>query len=214
MNELQTKLLTDTWVFATWDEYLQAIANPDYEKAKCYYYHGHLRIEMSPVGPNHALDNGIIYFAVTLYCTLRGIPLRGLINCSYREPSLRECQPDISYYIGEQAPSAPTGTSVVNLGSNTPPPNLAIEVASTSLDEDLGRKRLLYEAMQIAEYWVVDVERAQIVAFAIADGGSRRITQSQCLPGLEIGLLEEALQRSRQMDDTQVGAWLLSQIQN
>jgi hypothetical protein len=49
---------------------------------------------------------------------------------------------------------------------------------------------------------------------AIADGGSKRITQSQVLPELDISLLEEALRRSRQMDNTQVGAWLLAQIQN
>jgi Uma2 family endonuclease len=214
MNALQTKLPTDTWTIATWDEYIQATSNPAYKKAKCYYYNGQLRIEMSAVGPDHALDNGIIYFVVNLYCTIARIPIRGLINCSYREPGLRECQPDISYYIGERAALAPTGTSVVHLDSNTLPPDLAIEIASTSLDEDLGRKRLLYEVMQIREYWVVNVQQAQIIAFAIVDGGSRRITQSECLPGLEISLLEEALQRSRQMDDTQVGAWLLTQIQS
>jgi mannose/fructose-specific phosphotransferase system component IIA len=57
-------------------------------------------------------------------------------------------------------------------------------------------------------------QNAQIIAFTIADAGSKRTTQSQVLPGLNISLLEEALQRSRQMDNTQVGAWLLAQIQN
>ena len=49
---------------------------------------------------------------------------------------------------------------------------------------------------------------------AISDGGSKRIYQSQVLPELEIALLEETLQRSRQMDNTQVGAWLLAHLQN
>lgn len=66
----------------------------------------------------------------------------------------------------------------------------------------------------MSEYWVVDVQNAQTIAFAIADGSSKRINQSQVLPGLEMALLEEALRRSRQMDNTQVGAWLLAQIQN
>jgi Uma2 family endonuclease len=126
---------------------------------------------------------------------------------------VQECQPDVSYYIGEKAKLAPTGTSVVDL-NNTPAPDLAIEVASTSIADDLGRKRLLYEEIEVDEYWVVDVQKAQIVAFSIADGGSRRINQSQVLPGLEITLLQEALGRSRQMDNTQVGAWLLEQMQN
>lgn len=53
MSELKTKLVTDTWVVATWDEYIQAIENPAYEKAKGYYYDGRMRIEMSPVGNDY-----------------------------------------------------------------------------------------------------------------------------------------------------------------
>jgi len=34
MSESYTKILTNTWVLATWDEYLQAIEGPIYEKAK------------------------------------------------------------------------------------------------------------------------------------------------------------------------------------
>lgn len=52
MNELQTKLSTDTWVVASWDEYIQVIELA-YEKAKGYYYNGQLRIEMSPVRSDH-----------------------------------------------------------------------------------------------------------------------------------------------------------------
>ncbi len=115
MNELQTKPPTDSWVTATWDEYIQAIAAPAYEKAKGYYYEGKLRIEMPPVGFDHASDHGIIFFAVNLFCTLKGIPIKGLINCSYRKVGVRECQPDVSYYIGERAKLAIAGTSVVDL---------------------------------------------------------------------------------------------------
>jgi hypothetical protein len=42
MSELQTILPTDTWVDCTWDEYIEAIDNPAYEKAKCYYYNEQL----------------------------------------------------------------------------------------------------------------------------------------------------------------------------
>jgi len=213
MNKLQTKLPTDTWIVATWNDYIKIIADPAYEKTKGYYYDGQLRIEMPPVGPDHASDNTIILFVVNLFCTIKGIPLKGLINCSYRKASVRECQPDVSYYIGERAKLAITGTSVVDLNSY-PPPDLVIEVANTSLADDIGKKRLLYEDLGVSEYWVVDVQKVQIIAFAIADGGSKRINQSQILPGLEMTLLEEALRRSRQTDNTQVGAWLLAQIQD
>lgn len=213
MNELQIKLPTDTWVVSTWDKFIEAIDNPRLEKTKGYYYDGQLRIEMPPVGFDHASDNTIILFAVNLFCTLKGISLRGLITCSYRKVGVRECQPDVSYYIGERAKLALTGTSAIDLNSY-PAPDLVIEVANTSLSDDIGKKRLLYEAMEVSEYWVVDVQNAQIIAFTIADGGSKRITQSQVLPGLDMALLEETLRRSRQMDNTQVGAWLIAQIQH
>jgi len=60
----------------------------------------------------------------------------------------------------------------------------------------------------------VDVQGEQVIAFAVANGGSRRMQESQVLPGLKISLLEEALQRSRQTDQSQVVAWLLAQFQD
>ncbi len=213
MSELRTKLPADTWVAATWDEYMQEIEDPACEKAKCYYHNGQLRIEMSPVGPNHSRDNGILVILVNLFGIAKGIPLNLLINCSYRQTGVREGQPDASYYIGERAQLAPQGSSVVDLDRNQPP-DLAVEIADTSLADDLGEKRILYEDLGVAEYWVVDVKKARITAFQIlASGGSQRIRESNVLPGLAISLLEEGLQRSRQMDNSSVGAWFLAQVQ-
>jgi Uma2 family endonuclease len=210
---ITTKLPTDTWVVASWDEFIQTSENPAYKKAKCYYHNGQMRIETMGVGPNHASDNNVVTFAITLFCTIKAVALKGLINCSYQKTGVREAQPDISYYVGERSQLAPTGSAIVNL-DNVPPPDLAIEIADTSLADDLGQKRLLYEELEVAEYWVVDVQNAQIIAFAIiANNGSRRITRSEILPGLPISLLEEALQRSREENQAQVGAWLLAQYQ-
>lgn len=212
MSKLQTKLPTDTWVTASWDEYIQTIEDPVYTKAKGYYYNGQMRIEAMGVGPDHASDNNIIAFAVTLFCTLNRIPLKGLINCSYRKTGVRECQPDISYYIGDRVKLAPQGSSIVDLDALAAP-DLAIEIADTSLNDDLGKKRLLYEDMEIPEYWVVDVENTRIVAFQIVKNGSRRITESQVLPGFAIAVLREALEMSRTMDQAEVGGWLMGQFQ-
>jgi hypothetical protein len=137
--------------------------------------------------------------------------LNGLINCSFNQPGVQGCQPDIAYYLGENAANAPSGSTVVNLEAK-PAPDLAVEIADTSILDDLGKKRLLYESLAVAEYWVVDVQQAQILAFAIAARGSRRITESGVLPGLAIGLLEDALRRSRTVDQTAVGQWLMQQF--
>jgi Uma2 family endonuclease len=89
-----------------------------------------------------------------------------------------------------------------------------IEIANSSLKDDLGMKRLLYENLGVEEYWIVDVQTTKIIAFAIADGGSKRIYQSVVLPSLEIHLLENALQKTRQENHSKVGAWLLQIFQN
>ncbi|BAY08910.1 Uma2 family endonuclease [Calothrix sp. NIES-2098] len=212
MTNLQTKIQTDTWVAATWDEYIQLIENPAYEKAKGYYYNRKMRIEMPPVSSDHARDHTIVILAASNYAAIKGIPMNGNDNCTYRKTGFNDAQPDVSYYIGENADVIPWGTSIINL-DNYPPPNLVIEVANTSLADDKGEKHLLYEELGVDEYWIIDVQNVQVIAFAVANGGSRKITQSQVLPGLQISLLEEAFRRSRQMNQSQVIAWLLSQFQ-
>lgn len=213
MSIIETKLPTDTWIIATWEEFLQMAEDPTYEKAKCYYHERRMRIETMSVGPDHSRDNAIILFAINLFCTIKGISFNSLDNCSYRIKGVRECQPDLSYYIGERAGLTPKGSIVANL-EITPPPDLAIEIADSTLADDIGQKRLLYEEVRVAEYWVVDVQKAQIIAFEIiGDNGSKRISTSQALPGLTISILEEALRRSRTEDQAQVGGWLLGQFQ-
>jgi Uma2 family endonuclease len=212
MNTIQTKPPLDTWISATWEEYITAAENVELEKTKSYYHDGEFRIEMTPVGPDHAYDNGIIVILINLFSIKKNLPTKLLLNCSYRKTGIRECQPDISYYIGQNVQLAPQGSSVVDIDNNSPP-DLVIEIANTSVTDDLGEKRLLYEEIGIKEYWVVNVSKAQIIAFQMLnDRGSQRINQSQILPELDISLIETALKRSRQQDNTQVASWFISQI--
>jgi Uma2 family endonuclease len=210
MSQLQSKILTDTWVKATWDDYLDAAKT--LETAKGYYYNGHYRLEMTPIGFDHGCDHTIIMLAIHLYSLARKIDFQGINTCSYRKIGYREVQPDASYYIGATANIIPSGTSIVDL-DRYPAPDLVIEVSKSTLGDDLGNKRLLYEELGVSEYWVVDVQNAQVIAFKIIYQGSQRIHTSQILPGLEINLLNEALQRSRQSNHSQVGQWLLQVFQ-
>lgn len=212
MSETQTQLPTDIWICASWQEYEQAIANLLNEKAKSYYYKGHMRLEMAPVSFDHGQDHVVIIFAVTLFAALKGILATGLDTTTFRKTGVQDCQPDVAYYLRERAQTIPAGTGIVNL-DRYPRPDLVIEIAKTSLLDDLGTKRSLYEELGVVEYWVVDVQNAEIIAYAIADQGSKRIQESQVLPGLAMSILEEALRRSREMNQSQVGAWLLSQFQ-
>jgi Uma2 family endonuclease len=212
MSHVQATLRTDTWVVASWDEYLRTIEDSTDETAKGYYYQGHMRVEMLPVGHDHAEDDGTISLAVNLFGIAKAIPLKILPNCSYRKAGVGECQPDVSYYIGDRAQLIPRGTSVIDL-HRFPAPDLVIEVVVTTLLDDIGAKRSLYEELGVREYWVVDVPQARLIAYAMTEQGSHRIQVSQVLPGLTIAILEAALQRSRITDQSQVGAWLLTQFQ-
>ena len=212
MTNLQIKPRTDSWVLATWDEYINQLNNPIYQQAKGYYYKGHMRIEMSPVSFDHGQDHVIIIFAVNLFIALKQIPATGLDTTTFRKIGVRECQPDVAYYFGKNAKAIPSGTGIVNL-DQYPAPNLVIEIARSSLLDDLGTKRSLYEELGVNVYWVVDVQKAQLLAYSMTNQGSQRIQVSQVLSGLEVVVLEEALQRSRQTNQAEVGAWLLSRFQ-
>ena len=67
--------------------------------------------------------------------------------------------------------------------------------------------------MGVSEYWIVDVQNTLIYAFEIIDRGSRRIDNSLVLPNLSIATIAEALNRSKETDQAQVGQWLMSQFQ-
>ena len=212
MTQLQERLTTNTWLKADWDTYTTTVESPEHEKHQCYYYNGYMRLEDMPTGADHASDNGLVYLAITLFCMVKGIPIQGLIGCSYRKVEVRECQPDISFYIGDRANLAPKGKSVVNLDEQAIP-NLVVEISNTTINDDLGAKRFLYEEMSVSEYWIVDVQNTLIYAFEIIDRGSRRIDTSIVLPELSIATITEALTRSKEQDQAQVGQWLMSQFQ-
>jgi Uma2 family endonuclease len=218
MSQLQTQLQTDTWIAMPWQQYLEVIEDPIYQKSKSYYYRGNLRIEMLPVSFDHGKDHLIIAAAVTVFAALNKIRANGLDTTSLRKKTgMRECQPDISYYLEDKAQAIPAGTGIVNL-DQYPPPDLVIEIAKSSLLDDLGTKRSLYEELGVKEYWIVDVNTPEIIAYKILTSekelGSQRIRESQVLSGLTLSVLEAALRRSRETDHSTVIAELMSQFQN
>ncbi|MFQ4141077.1 Uma2 family endonuclease [Chlorogloeopsis sp. ULAP02] len=87
----------------------------------------------------HALPL-VIIFAVTLFATLKRILATGLDTTTFRKTGVQDCQPDVAYYLREGAQTIATGTGIVNL-DHYPAPDLVIEIAKTSLLDDLGTKR-------------------------------------------------------------------------
>jgi len=213
MTQLETQIPLDRWLPATWDEFVKLADDPASGKLKSYYYRSQMRFEPMSTGSDHSNDHALILFAVSFFAAQHGIPMTAKDGCSYRKAEFIEFQPDASYYIGKNAEAIPWGTRVVDLNIY-PCPDLVIGISDTSLPDDQGAKRLQYEDLRIPEYWIVDVQTTTILAFAVtADGSSRRIHQSQVLPGLELNILEVALQRSCQENQSLTMAWLMQQFQ-
>jgi Uma2 family endonuclease len=213
MTSLETQIPLETWLPATWGEFV-ALADDPARKFKSYYYAGRMRFEPMSTGSDHSNDHALILFAISFFAAYRQIPITAKDCCSYRKTGYDEFQPDASYYTGANADAIPWGTRVVDLDIY-PLPNLVIEIADTSLADDQGDKRLQYEDLGIPEYWIVNVQRMRILAFAIApDHSSRQIRESLVLPGLKLEILEQALQRSRQENQSTTTAWLMSQFQS
>lgn len=213
MTQLETQVPLERWLPVTWDEFVKLADDPASAKLKGYYYIGRMRFEPMSTGSDHSKDHTIIILSVGLYAALRGIPINGHDGCSYRKTGFVEFQPDASYYIGANAEAIPWGTRVVDLDTY-PLPDLVIEISDTSLADDQGEKRLQYEDLGISEYWIVNVQTTNVIAFTIAsDGSSRRIRQSLVLPDLQLDILTQALRRSRQETQSATTAWLMSQFQ-
>ncbi|MEM1279666.1 MAG: Uma2 family endonuclease [Cyanobacteria bacterium P01_H01_bin.152] len=203
---------TDTWVPATWENFVVLCERPDFEKARCYYDKGQMRIEMAPLGSLHGRENSVVSKVISLFAALNMIRVVEFLNTSLRKPGEREAQPDISFYLGQnfQLPglnNQPVDVEVFGA------PQLVVEIASTTLSDDLGPKRLLYERLGVQEYWVVNVAMSGVVAFAMENGGSREIRDSQVLSGLALSVLEEAMQRSQTEDDGALTRWLIQRFQ-
>jgi Uma2 family endonuclease len=204
------RILTDTWVKATWDEFVSlAYDDPTYKEGRAYFDAGYMRIEMASLGVGHGRQNGIAWDVITLFVTVRKLDIAKYMNTSFRKAGEREFQPDAAFYIGDAAKYLPPqNNSPVNIDLSGPP-TLVVEVGASSLSDDLGAKRLLYERVGVKEYWVVDVEGQKVVAFSIESGRSGQIQTSGVLPGLDISVIEEAVRRSQSENDGAIAQWLM-----
>lgn len=208
VSSFSTQIETDSWVKASWDEFMNLANKPRYKTGIFYYEQGYLRIEMPPIGSSHSQDNTVVSIVVNLYASVKNIRIKGLTNCSFRKQGIREFQPDLAFYIGAEFNFPPRNNSPIDL-SEFNAPNLVVEFGATSINDDLGKKRLIYERAGVQEYWVVDVNNSDVIAFEISQGRSGEIQESVVLPGLAIALVEEALRRSQTQDDGEINRWLL-----
>ncbi|MFG3818573.1 Uma2 family endonuclease [Limnothrix redekei] len=202
--------LDEGWLAGSWTDFRQQADRPELAAARCFYHDGWFLIDMSPVGPLHGRDNTLLSAITLLYAMQQGIRIHGYTNTSFQRSGEREAQPDIAFYLGDDRRLPPANNAIVDLDQYAPP-TLVIEIAASSLNTDLGFKRLLYEQLGIQEYWVVDSVQSQVMAFGIDQGRSGMIETSAVLPNLSIALVSAALQRSQQESQGETLQWLMQQ---
>lgn len=209
------EIIVDRWQPGTWEDFTAIAGETELDgrdDLRGYYQDGWMRFEMTPLGPEHARNNAIPLDVASLYAAFQNLKIVRYINPSMRKIGEKESQPDLAFYIGRDLNDLPTGNAPIDL-DRFDPPSLVVEVGASSFVDDIGMKRLLYERIGVMEYWVVNVEARSVIGFAIADGGSRAIQTSQVLPGLELSIITEALQRLDHEDDGQITRWLINQFQ-
>jgi Uma2 family endonuclease len=200
---------------ATWDNYLQRVEDPQRELERVFFNCGVMWIEdMGNEGINHSRFNKLLTMILYSWFAEQGnVKFDLLGGCVLEKPPAQGAAPDEVLYIGENSPPSPAaGSRRVNL-NQCRVPDLVVEISDTTLSTDLDRKKQLYLALEIPEYWVVNIRGKQVIAFRLIDGEYEECTESIALSGLPIQLLEQTID---QMDNHNGNAalWFAAQIQN
>jgi Uma2 family endonuclease len=64
----KAEIVSDRWIKASWDEFITLSDDPTHaEKARFYYDHDTMRIEMAANGSLHGRNNSVVYDVISLY---------------------------------------------------------------------------------------------------------------------------------------------------
>jgi Uma2 family endonuclease len=200
---------------ATWEDYLHRVENPQSELECLFFNCGVMWIEdMGNEGIKHARFNKLFTMILYSWFVKQGnVNFDLLGGCVLEKHPYQGAAPDEVLYIGEGSPPSPeVGSRRVDL-NQCRVPDLVVEISDTTLSTDLDRKKQLYLALEIPEYWVVNVRGKQVIAFRLINGEYEECIESVALTGLPIQLLEQTIDR---MDNHNGNAalWFASQIQN
>ena len=136
----------------------------DLEPLKVELIYGELRF-MNPAGPVH--EGEIEYLTNWSYANTSrqeiSIRVQSSINCADHRP-----EPDLVWARKISAKRIrPTHSDIL----------LIIEVADSSVEQDLGQKARLYAEHGIPEYWVVDLPSEQVHVHRIPQDGKYQAIQ-------------------------------------
>lgn len=200
---------------ATWEDYVAACEDPNFEQARIYFHEGYLWIDMGNEGPQHARFNDLFTIIFFVWFTTKvGQTFDSLSGCVIEKPKVGAGAPDKVLYIGGDFHKWQKGEPRrINL-NNCRVPDLVGEIADTTLASDLDEKKRLYAALGIPEYWVVDINGERVLAFRLQENGKYQECEiSGVLEGLPIALLSQTLKLLGEGNGT-AAMWFAQQIGN
>lgn len=202
------------WQRASWQDYLALRDAESRDRIKLAFHQGKLWIEMGGEGINHANVSDLFTMLFAFWAVqYPEQTYNSFGRCLLEKPETQACDPDLVLYVGENFSRWEEGQPrVINL-AQWHVPDLIGEIADTTLATDLDEQKHLYAALQIPEYWVVDVRGRRVFAFALQETGNyEACTESKALLGLPIALLDRTLERLSSSTNTAVASWFQQQI--
>ena len=208
---------TPQWVPATWADYIAACEEAEAEQVdhfRVYFNQRYLFVDMGWEGISHSKCRELLTMIFTIWFIRQpDIIFEAMGSCIIEKPEQLGASPDEVLYLGADTPQWKPGESRrVNL-RQWRVPSLVCEVGDTTLASDLDEKKEIYAALEVPEYWVIDVQGLRVIAFLLqADGRYQQCEVSQALSGLEISLVEKTFARLANGTNGSAAQWFSQQI--
>ena len=205
------------WQRAAWDDYVRVRdyhRDSETPRVKLFFFKNALLVDdMGREGINHAIVRGLFAYIFLVWFSQRSQQAISIDGCLFEKDGKGAGSPDLVIYTGSDYPQwQPGETRKIDL-DRWRSPDLVGEISDTTLASDLDRKKQLYAALEIAEYWVIDVRAQRIFSFRLDQIGEyQEVSESGTLTGLGKSLLEETLAQLETMTNMEAANWFQQQI--
>lgn len=207
--------LSPQWQPATWADYERHRDDPNApDRLRLFFNNGYLKVNaMGWEGIDHSEVNHLFTLLLGVWFMAHPEQQAKLLGgCLMEKPNMQGAAPDLLVYVDEGAPTWTKGQPRRIDLMKWRVPDLVGEVADTTLASDLDEMKQLYAALGIPEYWVIDVQGKQVLAFRLSEGRYQQCETSGVLVGLPIALLEESLEQLSQGTNISAANWFMQAI--
>ncbi|MEM1252474.1 MAG: Uma2 family endonuclease [Cyanobacteria bacterium P01_H01_bin.21] len=212
---VKEQLCWATWQQAKWEDYANCRDSLPAEQYRLFFHQGYLLItEMGWEGINHATICDLFTILLGFWFSINSEQIASSLGrCLIEKDSETAGAPDLVLYLGDNyprwEPGAPRRIDLTQWRA----PDLVGEISDTTLASDLDEKKQLYAALEIPEYWVIDVRGSRVFAFLLAADGKYQLTKtSQALKGLPVELLEQTIAKLESDSNITAAQWFNQQV--